>query len=194
MTLTALATSFFLVSLGQASAGDLACTFPTRLDLAFVVNGKRQFPKVTGKEKVCHGVSRDAWLQLHGDRGTVAVRESGKRLPKGAKLIACEESFQVLRVGRPHPYASCPGGETGVLYEARIRADHSSLPEGRLSVAFCGSEIVEVNVDLGEQWTTCKFAWRVDEPIAEFLACAERLPPTPTRRSVSGTQRLPCDG
>jgi len=211
MTLIALAACFFLVSLGQdsgdspgarpswrgaatPSADDLACAFPTRLDLAFVANGKRPFPKATGKQNVCFSVSRDAWLQIHGNRGTVAVRESGKRLPKGSKLVACEEKFQVLRVDQPHPYASCPGGETGVLYQARIKPDHSTLPEGRLSVAFCDSEIVEVNLDLGHQGTPCKFAWRVDEPIAEFLACAERLPPIPTRRSASGTQRLPCDG
>lgn len=209
MTVHALATGFLLVSLGQApgdapgtthpweaspdpTADAAGCGFPARLELAYTASGKRQFPKASGKGSVCHHVARDATIQVHGNRGTVAIRESGKRPPRGSKLIACDEKFQVLRVDAPRHYAACPAAETGFEYQAVVQADRATLPEGRLSVVFCGAEIAKVVLDVGEKSAPCNLSWQGDEPLAEFGACAERLPPAITRRSTSGTQRLPC--
>lgn len=209
MTLHALATAFLLVSLGQASSdapgtvhpweagpesgsGATGCGFPARLELAYTASGKRQFPKASGKGTVCHHVARDATIQVHGNRGTVAIRESGKRPPRGSKLIACDEKFQVLRVDPPRHYADCPAAETGFEYQASVQADSPALPAGRLSVVFCGAEIAKVVLDVGGKSSPCNLSWQADEPLAEFGACAERMPPAIARRSTSGTQRLPC--
>ena len=186
MNLHLIATGLLLAFLGQAphtsgvghpwevgatpDADGPSCGFPARIDLVYSAIGRRQFSKTSGKGSVCHEIAQDTALQVVGIRGTVGIHESGKRLPRGTRLIACDERFQVLRVDRPRRYASCPGAETGFLDQARIKTDRPDLPEGSLSVVYCDSRIARVNLDLGEQSMACNIAWRVDEPLRAFAA------------------------
>ncbi len=190
MDWTVIATTLVLASAGDAPRLD--CAFPARIDLAYGVTGKRRLPVPGGKDGVCHLVKHDASLEVAGDRGTITVRETGKKPPRGAQLATCEERFRIVDADEPRAWHRCPGADDGAIHRVRIHPDRPGLPDGFLTVVLCGSKVAKVEVDLGLRWKPCAFDWQVDEPSPDFAACAEKLPPTTSHRSATGSQALAC--